>query len=302
MNAYGYEESRCRKCFEWCIGGCLSSCNSCCTYMFDKYTDWRWTRDGEPVFTDTHLMEPIHPVDPGTKSLHTAVIDRSPSDVLQILKARPESMTEVRSGSETPLHLACKLGYLDIMEVLLENGCPCVTTSIGSPIHCVLLAANTKYVGNSLAVNAIQTLASKGCDIDARDRGDKTALFLSAEQRNYDCMKTLVDLGCNVSLEDSNKFSPLYMAVIRGDLKCMNLLLNCLPKQSDVDNEDTAGRTPLIAALLMIVNNLKYEKMPNDAHKETPSSEDVELNRCNRVAVVEALLRAGRCNVKSGFR
>ena len=73
-----------------------------------------------------------------TKSIHTAVIDRNPTEVVKILKAGPQSSSEVNSGGETALHLACKLGYLEIVEALLDNDCPCVTTSIGSPIHCVL--------------------------------------------------------------------------------------------------------------------------------------------------------------------
>ena len=283
-------------CIEFCIVGCVNSCINCCTYLHDKYTDWRWTRNGEPVFTEIQLTQPSSTGDPITKSIHTAVIDRNTSEVIKILKARPESSTEVNSGGETALHMACKLGYLAIMEALLDNGCSCLTTSIGSPIHCVLQAVKTGYVTNIPVVRAIELLVIKGCDIDAVDRGQKTALFLSAEQGNYTCMETLVNLGSNVNLEDSNKFSPLYMSVIRGDLNCVNMLLSHLPKQSDIDNEDTAGRTPLIAALLSIINNLKYEKMPNDIYNlnATASEDDRRLNLYNRVAVVEALLRSGK--------
>ncbi len=277
---------------ELCCGWCLNCCSRCCVFFYDKYTDWKWTRYGEP---DIQVIE-RDPVDPGTKSIHTAVIDRNAADVVAILKARPASATEVKSGSETALHLACKLGYLEIVESLLENNCPCVTTSIGSPMHCVLQAAKSGYITqDEPIVRTIKLLAARGCDINARDRGLKTALFFCAEQGNYNCMKTLLDLGADLTLEDSNKFSPLYMSVIRGDLLCVNLLLSVLPRQRDVDNEDTSGRTPLIAALLTIVNTLKYEKMPNDIYNLNPSAsdEDLALHRHNRVAVVEALLRAG---------
>ena len=59
-------------------------------------------------------------------------------------------------------------------------------------------------------------------------------------------------------------------------------------------------RTPLIAALLTIINNLKYEKMPNDIYNLNSSASDdnMELNRYNRVAVFEALLRAGILSMK----
>ena len=285
---------------ELCIGGCVNSCINCFTYLHDKYTDWRWTRDGEPVFSEIQISQPTESVDPVTKSIHTAVIDRNPTEVVKILKARPQSSSEVNSGGETALHLACKLGYLEIVEALLDNDCPCVTTSIGSPIHCVLQAVKTGYVSNEPVVRAIELLTIKGCDIDARDRGQKTALFLSAEQGNFSCMELLLNLGCSVNLEDSNGFSPLYMSVIRGDLDSVNLLISRLPKQSDIDNEDSAGRTPLIAALLTIINNLKYEKMPNDIYNLNSSASDdnMELNRYNRVAVFEALLRAGMLYVK----
>ena len=193
------------------------------------------------MFSEIQISQRTESVDPVTKSIHTAVIDRNPTEVVKILKARPQSSSEVNSGGETALHLACKLGYLEIVDALLDNDCPCVTTSIGSPIHCVLQAVKTGYVSNEPVVRAIELLTIKGCDIDARDRGQKTALFLSAEQGNFSCMELLLNLGCSVNLEDSNGFSPLYMSVIRGDLDSVNLLISRLPKQSDIDNEDSAG-------------------------------------------------------------
>ncbi len=256
------------------------------------YTDWK---HGEEEINEMEFIQPAIMRDPTEKSIHTAVIDRNPSEVTRILKARPEAADEVNSGDETALHLACKLGYLDVMSALLENNFPCTNTSIGTPIHCILLAVKTGYITSDVGVNAIQLLANKSCNLDAFDRGHKTALFVSAEQGHIEAMKTLLNLGCDVNIADSNKFTPLYMSVIRGDLKCVNLLIENLPRQSDVDQVDTADRTPLIAALLSIVNNLKYEKMPNDIYNlnNTASDAEMDINRYNRVAVVEALLRAG---------
>ena len=54
-----------------------------------------------------------------------------------------------------------------------------------------------------------------------------------------------------------NGFSPLYMSVIRADLPCVRVLIEHTRQQADIDMEDRAGRTPLIAALLSIVNNLR---------------------------------------------
>ncbi len=84
------------------------------------------------------------------------------------------------------------------------------------------------------------------------------------------------------------------MSCIRGDLNCVHALLRLGPIV-EVDARDSAGRTPLIAALITIMNNLKYERLPNDIYNtmyDLPE-DDLEFNRHNRVAIVEALLEAG---------
>ena len=90
------------------------------------------------------------------------------------------------------------------------------------------------------------------------------------------------------------------MAVIRSDMACTTMLLRLVPIVL-VDAPDSAGRTPLIAALITIMNNLKYERLPTSTvHAVTGSydlpDDDLEQNRFNRMAIVEALLNAGKYN------
>lgn len=67
----------------------------------------------------------------------------------------------------------------------------------------------------------------------------------------------------------------------------------------EVDSSDSMNRTPLMAALITILNNLRYEKMPNDVDDTQWSS--IDQGRQNKVAIVEALLHSGTyslsCNV-----
>ena len=77
----------------------------------------------------------------------------------------------------------------------------------------------------------------------------------------------------------------------RGDLDSVLALLDQREKVN-VDAPDTMSRTPLMGALITILNNLRYEKMPGDV--ENSSGSTVDVGRHNKIAIVEALLHAGR--------
>lgn len=210
-----------------------------------------------------------------------------------MVEEQPESGKVVNNYGETALHLACKLGYKNSIDVLLDCGCPPnICTEIGTPLHCITKAVRTGYMPIDSGKEFILKLVRHGADVNAVDKGHKTALFLAAENGNYDLIFCLMKLGADVNCKDVNGFTPVYMSAIRSDLDCMNLLLTAEGLQ--VDAYDEAGRTPLIAALITIMNNLRYERLPCNAYNiGQPQDSALMINRYNRIGVVEALLRAG---------
>ena len=84
------------------------------------------------------------------------------------------------------------------------------------------------------------------------------------------------------------------MSAIKGDLIIARMLLIKVPLV-DVDFRDSAGRTPLFAALIMVMNNLRYERLPNDIYNMGfASREELEDYRQNQLAIIEILLKAGK--------
>ena len=278
------------------MGVCLSAIVMCATHCHDRYNTWKWDRDDGFETADVDVIQLQSTARPSQlRSIHTAVIDKNSGEIRRILGEHKETQTEVNSFSETALHLACKLGYINIIEVLLDNGCESnICTEIGTPIHCIVRAVKTGYTSTWTGNSMIMRLAEAGCNVNAVDKGKKTALFLASEHGNILLVRTLLLLGSAVNGKDVNGFTPLYMASIRGDLHCLNLILQ--QEDVEVDATDEAGRTSLIAALITIMNNLRYERLPCDAYNMGNATEKaLMLNRYNRMGVVEALIRAGLC-------
>ena len=276
------------------MGVVCSTMVTCFTRCHDSYIDWKWDQEDnfDGPYAETIQLQNTTKLQ-RLRSIHTAVIDKNTVEIRRILGEQPDSGRVVNSYGETALHLACKLGYQHSIDTLLDGPCTANTcTEIGTPLHCITKAVRTGYMSVEAGRECIVKLVQHGADVNAQDKGLKTALFLASEIGNLVLMRCFLQLGAAVNIKDINGFTSLYMSAIRGDIQCMKLLLQS--PNTEVDACDNAGRTPLIAALITIMNNLRYERLPCDAYNiGQPPDNDLMFNRYNRMGVVEALLRAG---------
>ena len=73
-------------------------------------------------------------------------MDRNLPDIMKLLlessfKKRQEIILSELNVGETPVHLACRLGYLTIVHTLLDEGFPVDScTSEGTPLHALIQA------------------------------------------------------------------------------------------------------------------------------------------------------------------
>ena len=261
----------------------------CCTYWHDKYIERQWD---DLDFTHWQNDMPEGEVrNAPAKSIHGAVIDKSPDDIRRITRENEEAKSKKNAAGETAVHLACRLGYTEILDVLLQCGCPVdIQTDIGSPIHCALHAVLKNYISTEGGIDLVLKIIHAGCDVNKVDRGGKTALFVAAENGNYQCCEILISAGAEISVTDSNGFTPLYTAVIGGNLTCVKILLNA--PLVDTNVKDGAGRTALIAALITITTNFRNDFYNNGRWKSTPTTMPT-TNKCKMTSVVEELLKAG---------
>ena len=275
------------------MGLVLSLCVRCATYTHDRYIGWRWNHDDYDLAEVSTFQPKYHSADCST--LFSAVVDRNENEIRRIASSNENACTEINSTGESPLHLACKLGYLHVVKTLIEVGCrPDICTNIGTAAHCCVKATQTGYLSQNEGARLLHHLADAGCDVSRSiDAGEKTTLFYAVELGSVACIHELLKLGVALNLRDQNGFTALYMAVIRGDLLSVSLLIQKLP-QLDVNIPDNMGRTPLVSALISITNNFKYHGISNSNYNLNGFSVLKQVGEVyNRIAIVEALLRAG---------
>jgi len=172
----------------------------------------------------------------------------------------------------TPLHIACHTGNMDVMRVLLENRAnPSIKND--NEMTCLVLAAgqgfkaiveellrklaifppgNRPNLSEALRMSAAKgklstaaTLVKNEADVNAKDDGGRSALIFAAREGHQQMCKYLISL--NADFEHSDKYgqTALIWASAEGRLNVIAVLLEARAK---VDAEDNEGQTPLIWA------------------------------------------------------
>ena len=83
-----------------------------------------------------------------TSSIFVAIQDGNMAEVLRHLTIS-QNCTPLclNNHQESPLHLACRLGYGSIVICLLDHGCPAdIVTDAGSPLHSLVKAVKCGYI------------------------------------------------------------------------------------------------------------------------------------------------------------
>ncbi len=279
------------------MGACFSYCVRCLTYCADRYTDACWDYSNDNPYPQISLNDTKSADNTTTKSIHAAVIDRDINAIRAILSTDYRTgLEEVNSSGETALHMACHLGYRVVINCLLTSPASSImvqlVTDIGTPIHSVIRAVNSRNLSDNAGFSVMLTLIDLGCNVDASDKEGRTALFRAVEIGSLPCVQMLLQVGASVNKPDLRSFTPLYMASVQGDLGCVVELLSA--PDVDVNYTDDFGRTSLVASLVFM-NHYIQEDIVQSLTLEKHESRKAEglVVRYNWIAIVEALLAAG---------
>jgi len=187
-------------------------------------------------------QELIYGVDfEGSSLLHLAV----DSGVLKAVKLCLDygcSVTAVkRLDGGTPIHLACRLGALEILQCLYEHEpgafqYPLVDKEAMTPLH---RCAMYNHVG------VVQFLVHHRVDLNPRDREKCTPLLLAAAHGCSAVVSLLLENGADVTCEDEKRRTALHWAV--GQDKTIERLLKDSQVQELklVNLQDSTGATAL---------------------------------------------------------
>jgi len=101
---------------------------------------------------------------------------------------------------------------------------------------------------------------NKGCDIDAKDDDEQTALHKAAMFGHAETVKVLLDHGANFNKRDSNGNTPLHGAIINGgDVKVIELLIAkanpCVNNNKGQNALHVAVKYHKIDAIKLILNH-----------------------------------------------
>ena len=132
-----------------------------------------------------------------------ASLDKDNLEVIQMLIDASANVNHQDEFDNTPLHVACKQGYMQAFEMLVEHGAD--LQAKGKSHETLLhLTQNPKIA---------EELVSKGFDIMALEQDMKTPLHHAVSNGCKDMVSFLIEKGANVNAVDKSGETPLRLAV-----------------------------------------------------------------------------------------
>nr|WP_246198629.1 ankyrin repeat domain-containing protein [Wolbachia endosymbiont of Ctenocephalides felis wCfeJ] len=163
--------------------------------------------------------------------LHAAVQGNKLS-IVELLLDRGASIRIKDKYNRTPLNLAAKKGYVNIVQVIER---------MQLNLDEELLAA-----AESGDLNKIKSFITQGANLDAKDSNGSTPLHYASWNGNLSVVKHLVEKGANLKIKNLDNRTPLYDASLNGHLDIVRYLVE---KGVDVNVADEENRTPLHCAV-----------------------------------------------------
>ena len=162
----------------------------------------------DPESMDVHWMSPLL-----TAAKHGAF------EMCELLLRRVEVDISHRDTNDlTALHHACRGGYVQVAQTLVNNGCQFGETASGETE--VMLAVEAG------SVHLVRLLLDYGVELDHVNRKRMSALHYAAKLNNYECARLLCNKGAQLDLQDRKGLTPLMIAAKHGHDHLVNLFID----------------------------------------------------------------------------
>lgn len=144
--------------------------------------------------------------------------------------------------NKNALHVASEKGYLEVVQLLLDNGAEVNSKTASDHYTALILAAQHE---NSAVT---KLLISAGADISAENGYGNTALHEACHAGNIEVAKELVAAGANVNAVNHKGSTPIH-TLCYGEspgTHTVEFLKFLLASGSNLDAADKRGMTPLL--------------------------------------------------------
>ncbi|KAF7405531.1 hypothetical protein HZH66_004437 [Vespula vulgaris] len=188
----------------------------------------------------------------GRTVLHTLAADGNASLLELALAACPHAKLEgTDRHGQTPLNLAARHGYADVVRVLLAAGANADHADCDgwTALRAAAWGGHTQVV---------EQLLEYGAMVDCADWDQRTALRAAAWGGHEDIVKALLQHGADVNRTDDEGRTALIAAAYMGHSEIVEHLLDFGAK---IDHADSDGRTALSVAALCVPSNHGYAKV-----------------------------------------
>jgi|GEM_PF-2560460 hypothetical protein len=150
-----------------------------------------------------------------------------------------EYVNKACSDNETPLHVAAREGFTDIVIDLLNAGAN-IDALNDSHESSLLRSTRSGYE------NTVKILLQRGADPDVADKHAFTPLYVAVSKENQALVQLLLSGNANVNKKSYLGNSPLHKAVQNGNQKIVELLL---ARGADVNARNSQYKTPFHEAI-----------------------------------------------------
>ncbi|TVY37053.1 Serine/threonine-protein phosphatase 6 regulatory ankyrin repeat subunit B [Lachnellula subtilissima] len=199
------------------------------TFVYDLIIDhlaleWTWYLSNTTSISSTEGLV-------NTTAMHIAVKERS-IDCIKLLLEYGATVDCLNRFRETPLHSAADLGYLEIVQLLVENGANPNARSMGR-----IPAMFAAKIGHT---KVSKYLVERGTSLTQRDMSGET-LFHQAGLSNAHTFSYLLQIGCSPEVENYEGLTAVEIALeyAENNMAKVSLIMNW-----DLDYECCIRKVP----------------------------------------------------------
>lgn len=198
----------------------------------------------------------------------TALFHATFGNYIDLVKTLLSNGADPNSAADegTPLHVACKKGFIDIINLLIASKADVNAKGdlMKTPLH--------KAVGES-RMDVAQILVGKGANINAKTSTGVESIHLACAENATDLALWLLSKGANVNARNNNLKTPLHIAAEKNNLLLVKKLLMA---GADTTFIDIWGRKAALCGNRYIENLIENHKqgMTYDDPKDDDSDED----------------------------